>query len=144
VSQAIFTPAAASHVAGDVVGGAQQFKGLGQSSGAGVQVMSASLMAATATLETTAWRVYLFNVTPPSALADDAPFTLASGDRDSFIGYVDIAQLVDVGDTLYVQSDNLNKMIKLKSRSAWGYLVNLTTLTPAAVAHTVTLHTVGA
>jgi hypothetical protein len=35
-------------------------------------------------------------------------------------------------------------MIKLKSRSAWGYLVNLTTLTPAAVAHTVTLHTVGA
>jgi hypothetical protein len=144
MSQATFTPAASSHAAGDVVGGAQEFKGFAQSTGSGVQVISASLLAETATLETTAWRVYLFNVTPPSALADDAAFTLASGDRSSFLGYVDIAQLVDVGDTLYVQSDNLNKAIMPGgARKVFGYLVNQTTLTPAAVAHVVTLWTLG-
>ena len=34
------------------------------------------------------------------------------------------------------------KVIKLTGTSVFGYLVNLTTVTPAAIAHTITLHTV--
>ena len=143
-SQAVFTPAATSHTAADVVGGAKEFKGMSQSNSSGVQIVSASLLIATATAPvTTTWRVYLYNVTPPSAVADDGAFDLVSGDRASFIGYVDIAQAVDFGSSNYIQSDNLNKSIRLGSRSAFGYLVNLATVTLEAVAHTVTLHTVG-
>jgi hypothetical protein len=47
-----------------------------------------------------------------------------------------------LGSSLYIQSDNLNKQIKMSGRSVFGYLVNLTTLTPAAVSHIVTLHAV--
>lgn len=142
LSQATFTPAASSHATPAVVGGAQEFKGLSVSTGQGIQIISASLLIAGATIETTAWRLYLYSVTPPSALADAATFDLPTGDIASFLGYVDIAQVVDLGSTLYVQSDNLNKPIRpAGGRNAFGYLVNQTTLTPAAVAHTVTLWT---
>lgn len=142
-SQAIFTPAATSHTAGDVVGGAKEFKGLAQQNNSSIQIASASLLIATATAPvTTTWRVYLYSVTPPSATADDAAFDLVSGDRASFIGSVDIAQAVDFGSTNYIQSDNLNKQLKMSGRSAFGYLVNLATVTLEAQPHTVTLHTV--
>jgi hypothetical protein len=142
LATATFTPAATAHGIADVVGGAQEFKGMTTGTGGGVQIISASLLVNNATIETTTWRVYLYNVTPPSALADDAAFDLAAGDQASFLGYVDIAQVVDLGSTLYVQSDNLNKAIRpAGGRSVFGYLVCLAALTPGAVAHTVTLFT---
>lgn len=146
---ATFTPAAASHVAGDSFGTAAEFVLLDRNGGAPtpgshVNISSASLRIDGATVETTAWRIHLFTVTPPSALADDAAFTLASGDRASYLGYVDLSQVIDIGDTLFIDMPNLNKQIKLADgkTSVFGYLVNGTTLTPAAVAHVVTLHCV--
>lgn len=138
-ASATFTPAAASHTAGDSVGVAQKFA-FDAPAGSRLMITSAELMIAGATAEVTAWRVYLFSITPPSALADDAAFVLASGDRASFLGYVDIGTAVDLVDTQWVETHVANKQIKLAGTDAWGYLVNLTTLTPAAVAHTVTLH----
>lgn len=145
---ATFTPAAAEHVAGDSVGVAAEFTLLDRNGGAPaagshVKITSATLEIDGGTIETTAWRVHLFNVTPPSALADDAAFALASGDRASYLGYVDLSQVVDLGDTLYIDMPNLHKQIKLLGKTVFGYLVNGTTLTPAAVAHKVTLHCVG-
>lgn len=140
-ASATFTPAAASHVAGDVNGGAQSFA-LGAISGSRVMITSASLQISSATAEATAWRLYLFNVTPPSALADDAAFTLPTGDLASFLGYVDLGTAVDLVDNQWVETHIINKQIKLAGTSVFGYLVNLTTLTPAAVAHIVTLHTI--
>lgn len=136
---ASFTPAAASHTAGDSVGVAAEFV-LAAPAGSLLKIVSASMLVAGGTNETSTWRVYLFSVTPPSALADDAPFLLASGDRASFLGYFDFAQLVDVGDTLYIEATP-NKVIRLTGTSVFGYLVNLTTVTPAAIARTVTIHT---
>jgi hypothetical protein len=146
-ASATFTPAAASHAAGDSHGTAQELKLLDRYGGAipagsTVRITSATLQINGATVETTAWRVHLFNVTPPSALADDAAFTLASGDRASYLGYADISQVIDLGDTLYIDMPNLNKQCKLVGSSLFGYLVNGTTLTPQAVAHIVTLHCV--
>lgn len=142
-----FTPAAASHVAGDAHGVAQEFSLLDRfggaiPSGASIRITSATLEIDGATIETTAWRVHLFTVTPPSALADDAAFALAAADRASYVGYVDLSQVIDLGDTLYIDMPNLNKQCKLAGTSLFGYLVNGTTLTPAAVAHIVTLHCV--
>ncbi len=139
-ASATFTPAAASHVAGDVNGGAQEFTTIGPSAGR-IKIIGASLAINGGTIETTAWQLHLFNVTPPSAVADDGAFTLASGDRASYLGYVDLAQVVDLGDTLYIQTNNIFKPVKLAGTSLFAYLVNTTTLTPQNVAHIVTLHT---
>lgn len=140
-ASATFTPAATSHVAGDSNGVAQEFA-LGAPSGAYVRIVSANLRINSATIETTAWRLHMFNVTPPSALADDAAFLLAAGDLASYLGYIDFAQIVDMGDTLFIETTNIQKQIKLSGTSVFGYLVNGTTLTPAAVAHIVSLQTV--
>lgn len=137
-----FTPAAASHTAGDANGAVGEFTSIGPSAGR-IRINSASIRIDGGTAEATAWRLYLFNVTPPSALADDAAFTLASGDRASFLGFVDIGTAVDIGDTQWTETHGIDKYIILSGTSVFGYLVNLTTLTPAAVAHVVTLHTTG-
>jgi hypothetical protein len=141
-----FTPAAASHTAGDVHGAtpgtaAVEFASMGESAGR-IMITSATMHIAGATAEATAWRLYLFNVTPPSALADDAPFVLPTGDLASFLGYIDLGTAVDLTDNQWVETHGINKQVKLAGTSLFGYLVNLTTLTPAAVAHVVTLHAV--
>ena len=140
---ATFTPAAASHTNGDVHGGAQEIEFTPEPlSGSRIRIVSATLQINGGTVETTTWRLHLFNVTPPSALADDAAFTLASGDRASYLGYVDFAQVVDMGDTLYIETTDIQKQLLLAGTSLFGYLVNGTTLTPQAVAHVVTLQCV--
>jgi hypothetical protein len=143
---ATFTPAAASHTNGDVNGGAQEFKLLDRNGqppapGSHLRIVTASLMINGATIETTAWTLYLYSATPGSAIADDAAIDLPSGDRASFLGTVAIAQVVDLGATLYIEG-NPGKLMKLAagSSSVFGYLVNGTTLTPQNVAHVVTLH----
>ncbi len=138
-ASASFTPAASSHTAGDAVGVAAEFA-LAAPTGSLLRIVSASMIVAGGTNETSTWRLYLFSVTPPSALADDAAFVLASGDRASFLGYFDFAQLVDVGDTLYIEATP-NKVMRLTGTSVFAYLVNLTTVTTAAIARTVTIHT---
>lgn len=140
-ASASFTPIAASHVAGDVNGAAQEFASLG-SSGGQVMITSATILVAGGTAEATAWRLHLYSVTPPSALADDAAWDLPSGDRASYLGFVDLGTATDVGSTLWGEVHGTNKHLRLSGTSLFGYLVNLTTLTPQAVAHTVTLHTV--
>lgn len=137
-ASAVFTPAAASHTAGDVNGAAAEFA-LAAPSGCVFEIETVSLMIAGATIETTAWTLHLYSVTPPSALADDAAFDIPAGDRASYLGLVAIAQVVDYGSTLYIETQNIGKRVKLTGTSLFGYLVNGTTLTPQAVAHTVTI-----
>lgn len=139
-ASATFTPAAASHTAGDVNGGAQEFASMGPSAGR-VMITSASLEIDGGTAEATAWRLALFNITPPSAVADDGAFTLPSGDRASFLGFIELGTAVDEGDTQWIEVHGINKQIKLAGTSIFAYLLNRTTLTPANVAHIVTLHT---
>lgn len=138
-ASATFTPAAASHTAGDVNGGAQEFTSMGPSAGR-IMINSASLEIDGGTAEATAWRLALFNVTPPSAVADDGAFTLPSGDRASFLGFIELGTAIDEGDTQWIEAHGINKQVKLSGTSIFAYLINRTTLTPANVAHIVTLH----
>lgn len=81
----------------------------------------------------TSFRLYLYNVTPPSALGDNAAWDLPSGDRASFVGYVDLGTPVDLGSTLYVETLQVNKQVTVPSGgSLFGYLVTIGTWTPAA------------
>jgi hypothetical protein len=138
-----FTPAAASHTAGDSVGTAGNFTDMCDEMGGHIMITSASLSIASNAAQATAWRLYLFSVTPPSALADDAAFVLATGDLAVFLGQIDLGTAVDLVDNQWVEVHGINKHIKLASTNLFAYLVNLTTLTTPAVAHIVTLHSVG-
>jgi hypothetical protein len=141
-ASATFTPAAASHVGNDCNGAAAEID-FNAVSASRVMITSASLEIDGATAEATAWRLYLYSVTPPSATADDGAWDLPSGDRASYLGYVDLGTAVDLGSTQWVEVHGINKQIKLAGDSVFAYLVNLTTLTPANVSHIVTLHAVG-
>lgn len=80
----------------------------------------------------TTCRLYLYSVTPPSAIADNAAWDLPSGDRASYLGYIDLGQLVDLGSTLFVQTDNINKQLQLSgSANLFAYLVTTAGFTPA-------------
>lgn len=138
-ASASFTPAAASHTAGDCNGAAAEID-FSATSGRPIRINSATFLIAGGTAEATAWRLYLYNVTPPSATADDGAWDLASGDRSAFLGYIDLGTAVDLGSTQWVETHGINKQVQLSGDSVFAYLVNLTTLTPANVAHTVTLH----
>lgn len=139
------------YAANDVIGAATgstaalTFAAMGPASG--------SIMITTAELEIdasavisgeTSYRLYLYNVTPPSALGDNAAWDLPSGDRASFLGYVDLGTPVDLGSTLYVQTQNINRHLKLAaSGSLFAYLVTIGTYTPtSARVHKITLHSV--
>jgi hypothetical protein len=96
----------------------------------------------------TSFRLYLYNQSPASALADNAAFDLPSGDRVGYLGYVDIGSPADLGSTLFVQADQVNKQIRLGSNdsSLYAYAVTNGGFTPAANSevYTITLSTLSA
>jgi hypothetical protein len=140
---ATFTPAAAAYLANDTMDVAKEFVGLGALT-PNLRIVSAEIEVDTTALQSgeTSYRLYLYNVTPPSALADNTAWDLPSGDRASFLGYVDLGSPVDLGSTLYVQSGYVDKDIKLAGTSLFAYLVTNGAFTATAVARKVTLHTV--
>ena len=94
----------------------------------------------------TSFRLYLYSATPPSALADNAAFDLPSGDRASFLGHVDLGTPVDIGSTLWVQTSQINRHVKLAAgtTSLFGYLVTAAAFTPSSAAvKSITLKSVG-
>ena len=91
----------------------------------------------------TSFRLHLYNVTPPSALGDNAAFDIPSGDRASYLGFIELGTPVDLGSTLYVESSGINKQVTLSGTSLFAYLVTSGTYTPgSADVHKVTLHSV--
>jgi len=63
-----------------------------------------------------AFRIHLYSVSP-TAIADNAAFDLVSGDRDTYMGYVDLPTPLDFGSTLYTQTDYPGRLIKLAAAS---------------------------
>lgn len=82
----------------------------------------------------TSFRLHLYNASPASALADNAPWDLPAGDRAAYLGYVDLGTPVDVGSTLFVQTEGIgSKQIKMGvTSSLFGYLVTNGGFTPTS------------
>ena len=82
----------------------------------------------------TYFTLHLYSATPPSAYADNAAWDLPSGDRSVYMGNAILGTPVDLGSTLYVEANQINKLMKLVGGSTlYGYLVTATGYTPAAV-----------
>lgn len=139
-----------AYTANDVIGAATgstaalTFPSMGPSGGQ-IMITSAALEIDVNAIPSgmTSFRIYLYNVTPPSALGDNAAWDLPSGDRASYLGYVDLGTPVDLGSTLYVETYNINKQLTLAGTSLFGYLVTAGAYTPSASAvKVITLHSI--
>jgi hypothetical protein len=67
-----------------------------------------------------AFRIHLFNAAP-TAIADNAAFDLVSGERASYMGYIEFNAPQDLGSTLYTQVDYPGRLIKLAAASTTLY-----------------------
>jgi hypothetical protein len=79
--------------------------------------------------------LYLYGVTPPSAIADNLAFSISSGDRASIMnprGIILPASLAQGGGSVVAEVRNLNQLYKLTGTSLFGYLVTNVAFTPAA------------
>ena len=92
----------------------------------------------------TSFRLYMYNVTPPSAILDNSPWTFGSGDRASFIGHVDLGTFALLGTgtgSVYNKAKGVNERIKTLGGTVYGYLVTNGAYTPAANSETGTITT---
>lgn len=89
--------------------------------------------------------LFLYSLTPPSAVSDNGAFSIPAGDRLALLtpGGIDLGSAVAGigGGSVVIQADNLNIQLKLSaaSTSVWGYLVTRSAFTPAAASETATI-----
>ena len=110
------------YTAGDVVGdtGGSAIVSLTSAgpSGGFVLVQSVSLVFSDSAVPAgmAAFRIHLYSASP-TAIADNAAFDLVSGDRDAYMGYIDLPAPLDLGSTIYTQTDYPGRLIKLAAAS---------------------------
>ncbi len=138
-----------AYAAGDVIGAATgstaalQFANLRPGGAGEFMITSATLEIDVSAIPSgmTTFELALYSVTPPSALGDNAAWDLPSGDRASFLGRIQLGAPVDLGSTLYVSVDGINKQISLAGTGVFAYLITDAAYTPTAQAvHKVGLH----
>lgn len=123
------------YTANDVVGGAIPFPTMGPALGGEVLITGVQLELDIAAVPTgmTGFNLYLYNVTPPSAIADNGAFSIPSGDRVSLLGKIAIGTPLNEGSTLRIELDQINKQITIPSGAIiYGYLVTVGGFTAAA------------
>ena len=151
-STAIITRAAnvTPYAANDVYGGVFELTNIGASGGF-VFLASLSIIFNITALPSGmgGFAVYLFNATPPSAITDNLPYSLNSGDRASIRtlnGLNLTASLAARGNggSVVAEALDINQLFKLAtgSTSLWGYLVTLSAFTSAANSETATIRAV--
>lgn len=147
VQTTITRPANATpYTAGDVIGGAITIA-TGMTSGQRIMLAGMDLQYQVASVPSgmTTLRLHLYNVTPPSAIADNSPWTFGSSDRASYLGYVDFPAVAALGTgttTVFSLVEQLNKLLQLSgSANLFGYLVTTGGFTPAGNSEVLLLRT---
>lgn len=88
-------------------------------------------------------RLFLYDVTPPSAVADNGAFSVPSGDRASLLTPSGISlgtpALATGGGSLVLSLAKVNQFLKLSGTSLFGYLVTEGAWVPTANSETATL-----
>lgn len=134
------------YTAGDVVGPAVtanlEFANCGGINGAALLITGAMLRIDVNAVPSgmVSFRLHLYNAAP-TALADNAVFNLIEADRAKYLGFLVIQDPVDMGDTLWGQSDNINIKRSLGAGTTlYGVLQTVGGYTPAsATVKTVTI-----
>jgi hypothetical protein len=115
-----------AYTAGDVVGDTSgsaiiSLASFGPSGGY-VLVQSASLVFSDSAVPSgmTSFRLHFYSASP-TAIADNAVFDLTSGERASYMGYIDLPTPQDFGSSLYTQVDYPGRMLQLAAGSSTVY-----------------------
>lgn len=90
------------------------------------------------------FKLHLFS-SAPTAIIDNAAWTLIDADRAKYLGYILLDTPIDVGGTLFSQTLQANFILKLAaaSTSLYGQLQTVGGYTPTAVAvKTISLNTI--
>ena len=112
-----------AYTAGDVVGdtGGSAIVTLASAgpSGGFVLLQSASLVFSDSTVPSGmgSFRIHLYSASP-TAIADNAAFDLVSGERDAYMGFIDLPTPQDFGSTVYTQTDYIGRLVKLAAASS--------------------------
>lgn len=124
-----------AYAAGDVVGAASAINTFASFGAAGDNMLLTTAIfrmdVAAVPIGLAALRLHLYGASP-TAIADNAVFNLVAGDRANYLGFIDIAAPVDLGDTLYSQNVQINKHIKLAGTSLFAVLQTMAAFTPAS------------
>lgn len=137
-----------TYAAGDVVGvtgggtGCITFPLMGPGAGQ-IMITSARFQRnATALISgESSYTLHLFNITQPGAQVDNAVFDVAAGDQASYLGAISLGTPLDLGSTLHVEKNSINKQVTLLGTSLFGVLVTDTSYQPVSAAvHIVELH----
>lgn len=151
VASASFTPAAAAYSAADTIDVAKEFtftfadSGLAIPAGSLIRIVSSVIkIDQTGVISgETSYSLPLHSVTPPSALADNAAYTLLSADLSSYRGVLSLGTPVDLGTACYVKTqytDQQDFNLTSGKTSMFGYLVTAGGFTATAVARQISLY----
>lgn len=102
-------------------------------SGGYILVQSASLFVDSAVVPAgmAAFRVHMYR-SQPTAILDNAAFNLVSGDRSGYMGYIDLPTPVDLGDTIYTQTDYPGRLVKLDNANMFVEIETRGAFTPSS------------
>ncbi len=95
----------------------------------------------------TQFRLHLYD-SGPTVIADNAPYNLPAADRDKYLGYIELATPIDLGDTIYSGTEDANYPVRFETRvntlgNLYGILQTVGGYTPSALTvKTVTLYSV--
>jgi hypothetical protein len=125
-----------AYTAGDVVGGAITFEGIAPYGG-DIYITSTTLRANITAIPAgmTSFRLYLYDATPASAIADNAAWLLHTNDLSSYLGYIDMgspALPAATSAAVIVHVDQNFKQFRARTATLYGYLVTNGGFTPAA------------
>ena len=107
-----------AYTAGDVVGDTGGSAIISLTAAGFLLVQSISLVFSDSTVPSGmgAFRLHLYSASP-TAIADNAAFDLLSGDRATYMGFIDLPTPVDFGSSLYTQTDYPGRLINLGAAS---------------------------
>lgn len=145
---ASFTPAAAAYGAADIISTAKEFifadfDGVVVPRGSVIRIMSCEVkIDQTAVISgETSYTLAMYSVTPPSAQADNAAWTLASADLPSYQGTLSLGTPADLGAACYIKTQLTDQQdFYLTGSSLFGELITAGAFTATAVARQVVLY----
>ncbi len=148
IATANFTPAAAAYSAADLIDVAKLFTfsfhdGNAIPNGQLIRILSSVIkIDQTAVISgETSYSLALYSVTPPSAQADNAAWSLASADLPSYRGTLSLGTPLDLGAACYVKTQYTDQQdFNLSTTGLYGQLITAGAATFTAVARQIFLY----
>lgn len=82
------------------------------------------------------FKLHLYSIAP-AVIADNAAFDVVAGDRAGYLGSLDLGTPVDLGSTLAIEANNIQKQLVLPATGTlYAYLVTVGGYTPAGNSET--------